>query len=95
MNRQTNKDGTITKADYFVNTDYEKRKKMKLRTIEKYIKYTTIPYTELLERAEKKGLNIEYKDESILISNENGHIELFPFDFYDINLGMNYIVYSY
>jgi hypothetical protein len=68
---------------------------MKLRTIEKYIKYTTIPYTELLERAEKKGLNIEYKNESILISNENGHIELFPFDFYDIDLGMNYIVYSY
>jgi len=32
---------------------------MKLKTIEKYIRYTDIPYPEIYQRAEKAGLKVE------------------------------------
>lgn len=39
---------------------------MKITTLEKYIKTTTIPYGELLDRAERGGLHIKKSNDGIV-----------------------------
>ena len=70
---------------------------MKLSTLEHYIKYTTIPYTELLKRAERGGLVVKrWKDGAITLDATNGgRIALYPHDDNNINGGMAGITYIY
>jgi hypothetical protein len=39
---------------------------MKIKTLEKYIKYTTIPYGDLLKRAERGGLKTKEHGEGVV-----------------------------
>ena len=69
---------------------------MKIKTIESYIKYTTKPYTNILERAEKNGLIVKYNKEYIRINDKNNYgMDLYFYDMKDINKGLEYTIYNY
>jgi beta-lactam-binding protein with PASTA domain len=68
---------------------------MKITTIENYIKYTDIPYTEIIKRAKRGGLNVNI-GETVKISDEfNRVIRMFPDNKNDIDAGMLFIRYNY
>lgn len=68
---------------------------MKIRTMEKYIRYTALPYTQLLERATKGGLTVKIGKTITIKDSLNYTIELFPHNDKDINEGMAFISYNY
>lgn len=74
---------------------------MKIQTLETYIKRTTKPYGDLLRRAEKGGLKVEYDEEGIVIvSDTNNRTMVLYFeneDIYKNNLdnGLIKTVYNY
>ena len=68
---------------------------MKITTLEKYIRYTDIPYTKLLARAEKGGLFVKYGETIKVWDSTNYVIRLFPYDKDNIDEGMAYINYNY
>jgi hypothetical protein len=70
MNRQTNKDGSITKADYFVDTDYENWTTTKLKQEAK-------GYDTLINTIQCYGMSDLRKYEGILQELENRGVEVF------------------
>jgi hypothetical protein len=64
--------------------------------MEKYIKYTDIPYTELLERAKRGGLLVRFEEKRIVVAdNEGRSIDLYTDDMHNIDDGFSPIVYNY
>ena len=68
---------------------------MKIQTMEKYIRNTAIPYTELLDRAVKGGLKVTKGTVIDITDSLNKNIRLYPYNVKDINEGMVFVEYNY
>ena len=68
---------------------------MKITTLERYIRYTAIPYTELLDRARKGGLKVKIGDTIVVSDKLNKTIDMIPHNKKNLNEGMAGFIYNY